>query len=1078
EGTGLVFIDKAPGEVLRKDRRVPTPIPDLLGGIALTGRFSRDDTHWQDRYKGKKPGSEEAFRSQFFAAYQLGRGRAVDFTGKFSFGDHWSRLSFARPYTPEYRLDADYALAELGRAVLWAGGKESEARFIAEPPARLAVPWGATAGKTVAWSFDIAGEKRDTTVSWRVRTLAGDVVHAAEKLFPDASGIIECTALLPDLGAGNYYLDVFVDSPRGRENYGFSALIVSTPYAVTIEQEQEGVEVGQALGGTVLVERSDTAAQAPAPTAIVLDLLDSEDRIVDRAVHEGDPSQPIRYSFASDAHYPVGMRVRATVQAGGRAAGSGSATHYLLQRRQDRFNVVLWGSFGGAYGHWGYRKLWQTGVTSAMSRAGSAANLTSTPFIAAWGNWKGELDGQAFTFDQRATKPKPHPETKVPTMVPTCWNDSQRFEKMLDVQDKHWQAGMQKPVFVYNMYDEGPHSGCCLAPPCLEAYRTWLKERYGGDLKALNTEWLSDYRTWDQVTVLKENDTSEKEAKKQGIYARWSDRKHFSEVNFCRTILAGQSRRAKLIDPQARIGFEGSGGFGMDFDELIGNTGFWCPYDGLQTEMVRSLKPPGYIHSFWVGYQKTADPLISRTWRMVVNGAPSVWWWMLKGRGRFHGWLGPNFMPYPENQKYLDECTLPLRRGLGDLLINLDMPHDGMAVYYSVAAAHAGGIGDSAAYNSVAGAHANVVKLAEDCGLQWVYTTRKRLLDGDLARRGIKLLVLPFHQALDQDEVDVLRSFVQAGGTVLADLRPGVYSGHCRPLEHGPAEALFGIERTGKGKPVPIEGTLTVNLNGQDIPISVRNNRADGEIKATTATVGGELSGAPLFLVNRIGKGSAILLNFHVTQYNGEREMSKGAKKRAFFRALTAAIGVQPPLLRRGTDGGEVLRTETITWRKGNVTLHALYRDGGTDASGVDLELADDAFVFDLRRGERGKTRRIRIDALKPGYAQFLAVYPYDPGKPKVKVSGKRAKAGDTVRFAISMSGVPGSETGVFSYETRLMDPSGKRVDVIPWSVQGVGGKTATHVRFAHNDPDGIWQLRVREVTTGRETVAEIKKGP
>ncbi|MBT7165396.1 MAG: hypothetical protein HN904_21630, partial [Victivallales bacterium] len=414
----------------------------------------------------------------------------------------------------------------------------------------------------------------------------------------------------------------------------------------------------------------------------------------------------------------------------------------------------------------------------------------------------------------------------------------------------------------------------------------------------------------------------------------------------------------------------------------------------------------------------------------------------------------------------------------GDLLTNLDMPHDGMAVYYSVAAAHAGRIGDSAAYNSVDGAHSNIVKLAEDCGLQWVYTTRKRLLDGDLARRGIKLLVLPFHQALDQDEVDVLRSFVQAGGTVLADLRPGVYSGHCRPLEHGPAEALFGIERTGKGKPVPIEGTLTVNLNGQDIPISVRNNRADGEIKATTATVGGELSGAPLFLVNRIGKGSAILLNFHVTQYNGEREMSKGAEKRAFFRALTAAIGVQPPLLRRGTGGGEVLRTETITWRKGNVTLHALYRDGGTDASGVDLELADDAFVFDLRRGERGKTRRIRIDALKPGYAQFLAVYPYDPGKPKVKVSGKRAKAGDTVRFAISMSGVPGSETGVFSYETRLMDPSGKRVDVIPWSVQGVGGKTATHVRFAHNDPDGIWQLRVREVTTGRETVAEIKKGP
>ena len=32
--------------------------------------------------------------------------------------------------------------------------------------------------------------------------------------------------------------------------------------------------------------------------------------------------------------------------------------------------------------------------------------------------------------------------------------------------------------------------------------------------------------------------------------------------------------------------------------------------------------------------------------------------------------------------------------------------------------------------------------------------------------------------------------------------------------------------------------------------------------------------------------------------------------------------------------------------------------------------------------------------------------------------------------------------------------------------------------RDAHGDPDGVWQLRVREVTTGREAVAEVWKAP
>ncbi|MGD0091829.1 MAG: beta-galactosidase, partial [Planctomycetota bacterium] len=900
EGAGLLFTNTPPPEVCRKDRKVEAPVSALLGGIGLTGRSARDAAYWGRWQSKKPPASEQELRARFFSAWRVGQGLVLGFPASPNPGiavkqdGQWTWSEALWP-TLENRTDHEYMLAEVARAILVAAGKAPEVEFAEEPPALWKLELGKTKGAAAKWALNVLGGKRNLSVSWRLRALTGSVLDAGKQDFPQASGKIECPVTLPALAAGRYCLDLFVDSARGRETFGYTGIEVPAPFAVTIATEKPAVEPGAAIKGTVSVAPG-SAGVPPAgqPDAVVVTLVDSEWRTVERKELKPALGEKAAFEFATDPEYPVRMYVQADALSGGWRAGTASAAVNLLQRRHGKFNVVLWGDVWGPYSHWAKRKLWRTGVTSSMGNAPEEANLSRTPFIAAWGQWQGELNGKKFVFDQGATQPKPDPLTGVPTMQPCCWNDAPNFEKMLAFQDKHWQAGLESPVFVYNMYDEGPHSGCCLAPTCLAAYREWLKEQYGGKLEALNEEWQSQYKAWDEVNVLEPNDVYETKARDKGNFPRWSDRKHFAEANFCRTILRGQLRRARAVDAQARVGFEGSGEFGMDFDELLSpeNTGFWCPYDGLTTEMVRSLKPPGYIHAFWIGYSKDADSLTGAAWRMVIKGAPSIWWWMLKGRGEFHGWLAPNNMPYPENQKLLDDCVLPLRRGLGDLLIHLDMPHDGIALYYAPAAAHAGELGDSAAFNSVTGAHENFIRLIEDCGFQWVYTTKKRVLAGDLEKRGIRLLVLPFHQALGQDEAETLAKFAAAGGTVLADLRPGVYSGHCRALEHGPAEKLFGIERTGKGKALKIEGQASVKFKEATVPIALRNNRCDAEIKAAGAVAGGSLDGQPVFLTNTLGKGQAVLLNFHVTQYIGEREMKKGQAQREFFQAFTSALGL------------------------------------------------------------------------------------------------------------------------------------------------------------------------------------------
>ena len=50
----------------------------------------------------------------------------------------------------------------------------------------------------------------------------------------------------------------------------------------------------------------------------------------------------------------------------------------------------------------------------------------------------------------------------------------------------------------------------------------------------------------------------------------------------------------------------------------------------------------------------------------------------------------------------------------------------------------------------------------------------------DLARRGFKTLILPHAIALSPDDARAIREFAAGGGTVIADVQPGVFDAHSR----------------------------------------------------------------------------------------------------------------------------------------------------------------------------------------------------------------------------------------------------------------------------------------------------------
>ncbi|NLO72879.1 MAG: hypothetical protein GX100_02065 [candidate division WS1 bacterium] len=988
----------------------------------------------------------------YLATYQIGQGRAVVFNSFPVRAYPWQDSEFV---SWDQRVDPEYMMAELGRSLLWAGGKEPQVEIVGTPPARWDIPWGQSKGQTGGWLLNVLGPKRDLTVSWRVRDLQNQVWLEERKTVAGAEGQIEVPCTLPDLGAGAYYLDVFIDGPQGRENYGYSGIRVATPYKVAFKAERLGVEPGTPIRDEAMVQPVEGQENLPHVTSLLLKLVDNEDRVLDQQTLNMRVNAPVPFTFQTDPFYSTQLRVIPEVVAEGRSAAAyGYQAYNQLKRRQDQFNVLIWGEAGGAYGFYGWRRAWRTGLTVSQGPK-TWANLAYSPC----------------NFSLRDVTPKPDPATGVLTLPQGCWNDPEQFGKYLDTLDKVWQGGTQAPVWVYDMSDEGPHSGCDLHPRGVAAYQDWLREQYQDDLDALNQEWGSQYTAWEDVTVLDPTDNMETKARDAGHYARWSDRKHWAEVNFARNVIGAEMKRARQFDPQALVGFEGAGAmWGIDYDELLANSGFTGMYRGIALEMLRSLAPRGYPYGYWMGYSSSGERCTRAAWDQVIQGANSLWYFIFD-----YDWFGPNNEPYPDRQEFIDNCVLPLRRGLGNLLMRMEMPHDGLGVYYSVAACHASELSDSAKWNSNLLATENTVLALQDLGYQWVFTTKPRMLAGDLQKRGIKVLFLPFIQPLGEDEVEALTRFVQQGGTVIADQRPGVMSGHCRPWENGPADRLFGIHRTGPGNPVRIQGRATTQFLGQPLPLLVHNANADADLKAGTAVPGATLDGQPVFLVNKLGKGQAILLNFHLTQYTGHRDMARGQEVRDFLRALMGALNIKPRLGRTAPKGEELTYTQTATWNEGNVWMYALYKTDG-DPTPVEVVLPQKRFVFDLSEGEKGNTDRVQVSKLLPGHAHFLATYPYDPGRPVIRPSATSAQSGETVNFQIAMSGVPGNEKGVFSFYTRLVNPRGEWVDVIPWSVQGQGGKAMTRVRFAYNDMPGDWTLQVREITTGRGATATVQK--
>ncbi|HUS80713.1 MAG TPA: hypothetical protein VM283_05550, partial [Armatimonadota bacterium] len=267
EGAGLVCCGPGAREYMVARRRVD-PAPAFLTASLPT--------------LGDKPLVET------ISAYNLGKGRGVWL--------NWSTRSFVpwQEFSIRGLNQLDYWMMVVGRAALWAAGREGEVTVDSVPSA---LPFGinraeqANMGEVTISSR--AQRPVQATVELELRRASDGLKTdlGAQQVTLPPGETVSVPVSLPRLRAGDYFVDAVVKSGRGVEAFGAGSLVVESDFGVEqVTLNASFVEVGEIIGGSVSLR-----GEPPAGSALRISLRDCYGRLLKQqeAPVAGGQAQPV-----------------------------------------------------------------------------------------------------------------------------------------------------------------------------------------------------------------------------------------------------------------------------------------------------------------------------------------------------------------------------------------------------------------------------------------------------------------------------------------------------------------------------------------------------------------------------------------------------------------------------------------------------------------------------------------------------------------------------------------------------------------------------------------------------------------
>ena len=291
------------------------------------------------------------------AVYELGLGRGVQMEAR-------PEIPYAEGWLNEYEAWQE----KLGRAILWAGGKEPRMEVVLSLPDGLWVRESANNFKVALNGLPIG---KVLKLRSSLRGLEGVV-----KSWPEQSAQIgrELSFTVPTLGEGRYHLDVQVVSERGVETW------LTRPVRVVSDNRIQGItldrdwgDIGDRISGSIEIADAGHAGD-------ILDvcLLDTQRRILSKQpvkmVASESPSSRgqmsrsrLNFSFDIAPWLPMLTTVEARLSDKSGLVSSAYQYLHVTKRNRDRFNFLMWDVPKGTLAPYAEEMLSKTGVTLQLA---------------------------------------------------------------------------------------------------------------------------------------------------------------------------------------------------------------------------------------------------------------------------------------------------------------------------------------------------------------------------------------------------------------------------------------------------------------------------------------------------------------------------------------------------------------------------------------------------------------------------------------------------------------------------------------------------------------------------------------
>ena len=1018
-------------------------------------------------------------------------------------------------------LPRDLRFEAQGRAILWAAQREPQVQLsVSVPERKLDRSRASNASFQVAWKG--ASLTGSFVLKTRIRAQA-----RGSKRFPairnvDIDGPESSRGMrdypLAGLPAGRYVIDAILQTDDGIAAWATCPLtITSRARIVRVELDRTWGEVGTSIGGVIAVEAGENSAPR-----LRVQVIDRYGRALARRDYDTFAREQ-RFSLPTASWMPHYLGVEAALVVGNKEIAHGYAPdpYTIPQRRHDRFSFTLWGRlYSGEFDDIAEDFLAASGVTTRLETSHSPwwfmtrADMNYTPYCSSGlyrmpdhAPQEPAVDGDGFLANAHG-----------------CWNleptATRQLDEYLDAENDYRQRG----VLAYSMGDERAVFGSCLHPACWNVYLDWLKQQYG-DIAALNLSWGTDFHRFDQIEPvvdetnlhwLSENQkrslllsaannehgakglthgsTAWTEASKS--YPRYVDRRAFQYWNF-----ANYARRfgdaARRIDPHARCGVEGVDvHLDVDIDVIVRHTGWWMPYGehgGATNEVIRSIAPRGYLHGNFVGR--------SFFWESVLRGGNAV------GRWRIDNFLTPQMTLKRSIRRRVESAQI-ITDGLGTLLNvhrRTSMLHDGIVMLHSMAAVQVAKIATShdtveagptyghfrardhqgrnrSPDEKLKRSHLSWHRAIRACGLQFMYATDGQIKRGEFDPSPYKVMILSQYEAIGPEEEAAIRAFAEEGGTVIADVRPGLYGARGKAREGGVLDDLFGVRHVGNRPARKSDGALSGRIGATPINVQLANLHVNPAVELNGGRALGTAGDTPIGVVNAVGKGRAVLLNFTIWSYPNLAVHNGPDGAGEALRGIFASAGIAWPLLLRDEAGRHHRNMEAMRWGTGDgVEVVAVYGpirgtwsdgplvppspyDGFERGIPVTVRLPEARHVYEMRSGrDLGHTDALEI-ALRPWWATFLVLSERALAVPILRMDQDAVRRGVPLVIAVD---IPGSR-GVRALKVQATGPQGQAA---PWFARPVfieDGRGEMTLPIAHNEEVGNWTVTATDLFTGQ----------